>query len=345
MKILSGTYYDIQKGGAKAHELEKKLVREWEGKFERAAEAATSRREAEYKNALRDWENEKKRIREQWQDEIDKDKNIRRVVGISTVAALIMFPAVFCFSLSFPSSPTLNLIWNGLCWFFPTFGSFVVSGFIVYLILQNRVRNKQKQGPTLPSKPGPDLAPSLSKSDWLNLHDFWELRLQTTGLQFVDRNYGDIGEARLVEALSNRLSDDYVCIKGVMVEDNLDADAVVLGPSGIWVLESKYYSGTITLRNGQWTRQKTYYAPGGVLTRKEDHFHDLEDQWLREKTAVENIIQKNNLETTSVLGGIVFTHAESALDADSSSRVPFGDIHQWCNVIADERDSIRLSQR
>lgn len=344
MKIISGTYYDIQKGDARARDLEKKLVQEWEGKFERAAEVARTRREAEHKKAVRDWEDEKERIREQWQDEIDRDQNIRRVVGFSTVAALILFPAVFCYSLAFPSSSALNLVWNGLCWFFPTFGSFVGSGFIVYFVLLNRVRKKKKHGPTLPPKPAPDPAPSLSTSDWFSLHSLWELRLQNKDHRAADWNYGDVGENRLVEHLSYRLSDDYVCIKRLMVEDNLDADVVVLGPSGIWVLESKYYSGTITLRNGLWTRRKTYHAPGGVLTQKEDHFHDLDEQWLREKTAVENVIRKNGLETTSVQGGIAFTHPESALVADSSSRAPYGDIHHWCDAVADERDSIRLSQ-
>ena len=345
MKIISSTYYDVQKGNAKARKLEKKLIQEWEGKFERAAETAKSKREAEHTIAIRDWEDAKERIREQWKEGIDKDKNIRRVVRLSTITALIMFPAVFYYSLAFPSSPALNLVWKGLCWFFPVFGSFVVSGFIVYFILLNRVRNKQKHGPTLPPKPSPDPAPSLSKSNWFNLHDLWEVRLQTKDLHSADWNYGDVGENRLVEHLSYHLSDDYVCIKRLMVEDNLDADAVILGPSGIWVLESKYYSGTIRLRNSQWTRRKTYYAPGGVLTQKVDHFCDLEEQWLREKTAVENILRKNGLKTKSVQGGIAFSHPESTLDADSSSWAPFGDIHHWCEAIAIERDSIRLPQQ
>jgi hypothetical protein len=67
---------------------------------------------------------------------------------------------------------------------------------------------------------------------------------------------GDGGENKLIASLSDVLDDRFFAIQGLLVAHRLDIDVLVVGPTGIWVLESKDWSGTITVRGGDWYRQK-----------------------------------------------------------------------------------------
>jgi len=61
------------------------------------------------------------------------------------------------------------------------------------------------------------------------------------------------GEKQLAKLLSSKLSDDYILINDLYLH-NGDIDHIVLGPSGIFVLETKNWNGDITCNGDEWQR-------------------------------------------------------------------------------------------
>jgi hypothetical protein len=68
-------------------------------------------------------------------------------------------------------------------------------------------------------------------------------------------NAGWAGEKQVAKLLSSRLSDDYFLINDLYLHNGGgDIDHVVLGPSGVFVLETKNWSGDITCNGDEWQR-------------------------------------------------------------------------------------------
>jgi len=68
-------------------------------------------------------------------------------------------------------------------------------------------------------------------------------------------NAGWDGEKRVSKLLSSKLSDDYILINDLKLHDSGgDIDHVVLAPSGVFVLETKNWSGDITCNGDIWQR-------------------------------------------------------------------------------------------
>ncbi len=68
---------------------------------------------------------------------------------------------------------------------------------------------------------------------------------------------GSEGE-KLVTRSLRQLNDNYYLINGITLSDSRgDTDHIVLGPNGIFVIETKNYSGEISCDGDEWKRQKT----------------------------------------------------------------------------------------
>ena len=68
-------------------------------------------------------------------------------------------------------------------------------------------------------------------------------------------NAGWEGEKQVAKLLSSKLSDDYLLINDLYLHNSGgDIDHVVLAPSGIFVLETKNWSGDITCNGDDWQR-------------------------------------------------------------------------------------------
>lgn len=66
---------------------------------------------------------------------------------------------------------------------------------------------------------------------------------------------GQQGEKAVINALTNSLNDDYYLLNGVYLKDGGgDVDHIVLGPNGVYVLETKNWSGHIICNGDQWQR-------------------------------------------------------------------------------------------
>jgi len=73
------------------------------------------------------------------------------------------------------------------------------------------------------------------------------------------------GENRVSKILSSALSDNYCLINNVMVSDGYgNVDHVVLGPNGVFVIETKNYGGKIICYGDEWSRQYTSKKPGSL---------------------------------------------------------------------------------
>jgi len=71
------------------------------------------------------------------------------------------------------------------------------------------------------------------------------------------------GENKVSKILSSTLSDEYYLINDIMISDGHgNIDHVVLGPNGIFVIETKNYGGRIACYGDEWTRQYTSKKPG-----------------------------------------------------------------------------------
>ncbi len=171
----------------------------------------------------------------------------------------------------------------------------------------------------------------------LNITEKWWDNLKPPPLEIkVD---GDQGEKVLLDGLEKRLSNEYIALHQVMVLRNLDADVIVLGPNGIWLLESKYHSGKIICRNGEWSQEKRYYGRGGIPKKEILPREPYDEQWLREKGSVAQTITRRMPRDMhwlgdEIRGGLVFTHNHVTLEIDQSCQVEYGSIPYWVKKIS-----------
>lgn len=64
------------------------------------------------------------------------------------------------------------------------------------------------------------------------------------------------GEKQVIKLLDNKLSDDYILLNDLYLRGGGgDIDHVVLGPNGIFVLETKNWNGIITCNGDLWQRE------------------------------------------------------------------------------------------
>ncbi len=146
--------------------------------------------------------------------------------------------------------------------------------------------------------------------------------VRRSGPALSARHYGDVGEEAFISYLTGRLSNEYVAVRGLLVVRNLDADVIVVGPTGTWVYEVKHWSGEITCERGLWRRVKTYRQPGGRLVRELEMLKPFDKQWTKEARAVRENLRRRLAGypelSNAVGGGLVFTHRSVSFRVDSS---------------------------
>jgi hypothetical protein len=68
-------------------------------------------------------------------------------------------------------------------------------------------------------------------------------------------NGGLVGERKVDKALNSTLNDDYYLINNLSFHKGGDVDHIVIGPNGVFVIETKNWSGTISCNGDNWQRQ------------------------------------------------------------------------------------------
>jgi len=235
----------------------------------------------------------------------------------------ILTPVVFVLLCSCALISTL-LPWSLLSWGAAFFISLLM---LVILLGQTAVVEKLEKNP-----------PPKTAAGWkyLSLTENWWANITPPPLEIkVD---GDKGEKALLGALEKRLPNEFIVLHQYLVQRSLDADVVVLGPNGIWLLESKYHSGKVICRNGEWSQEKSYFGPGGIPQKEILPRDPYDGQWLRERESVAKTIMRRlpremHWLVNELRGGLVFTHPKVSLEIDPSCRVEYGSISDWVKKI------------
>jgi hypothetical protein len=123
---------------------------------------------------------------------------------------------------------------------------------------------------------------------------------------------GWTGEKQVVETLMNKLNDDYYILNDLYLQEGGgDIDHIVLGPNGVFVLETKNWSGTISSNGDEWYRMD-----------KRNFSSSPSRQVKRNAAKIKRIIDSNpNLRALSIRveGIVVFTNTHAVLHLNNST--------------------------
>jgi len=337
MWTISGQFYDLQKGTQKAAELGKRLAREFREELDKSVLEAKASTLADYQARVHAWEINNKAIIDQHKTKLARDKKVRNGIGLALILCLLTYPFILLVGRWLASSEPLSNLLVVLRCGIPVLFAF---GTILYLGMLLSYNTNKKNQPGF--APKPEVSRRLYDSYYLFMDEpaYWRFMVsETSNFLLTNENYGSEGELRLADRLGEIVPFDYLCLRGVLVDKNLDADVILIGHKGIWALESKFYSGNIILNNGSWYRKKTYYEPGGYQKTKEEYLDDFTNQWQREKQSIVKILKDSGVSADicrRVSGGLVFTHPDAILSIDGSANISVGDIEFWTQKLTEE---------
>jgi hypothetical protein len=302
MRTIGSTWKELYAGYLLINKAQSKLELRWK----RALQVAEKRK---YQRKLKEWEEKIAFER----------KRFTNIKIICTILILLIFACAILLSFASAIFGGALQIW-GIAFFFIALSIGMIL--VQWLVLHNLEKN-------IPAK-------GTHGKKLLSVVDHWWKELKPPPMKI--QKYGDEGEKNLLDALGSKLSNNFLTLHGYMARKNLDADIVVLGSTGFWLLESKFNSGTIYCKNGKWWQEKKYYEEGGIPATEEKSKKPYDLQWLREKKEiVETISRRVPQDMIWVLdviqGGIAFTHNDVVLRIDQTCKVEYGKISYWINKI------------
>lgn len=141
----------------------------------------------------------------------------------------------------------------------------------------------------------------------------WTARVTGCGWQGRATTTGAPGERRLFDFLAQHLGPDFDCLSGLTLLPHSDIDIVLIGPSGITVLDSKYWADVVAFENEEWIRLRRGDPAGPQDWVRERVASPLEVQLQRECLQVAGAISdglgwRYEKVCECVQGVLVFTH-------------------------------------
>ena len=90
----------------------------------------------------------------------------------------------------------------------------------------------------------------------------YEVRLREIAVESHNIEGGRRGEQKMADLLAERLADDHLILNDLelrVAHERSQIDHLVIAPSGIYIIESKFWAGTLTgdVRDAQWSQRKT----------------------------------------------------------------------------------------
>jgi len=160
-------------------------------------------------------------------------------------------------------------------------------------------------------------------------------------IQSLKYKKGMMGEASVASALKN-LDNNYLLINDLKLKGKMgNIDHIILGPNGIFAIETKSFRGDIGCKGDEWTRR----AKGSSSVK------DLESpsyQVKRNAVEIRQLLQSaGNIvrgKTLFVSGIVVFTDPEAHLELKSPT-VPVLKLGELCNYIKRSNSHDRYSSR
>jgi len=182
----------------------------------------------------------------------------------------------------------------------------VVLTILVTLAVAGRNYIRQAVNRPEPARPT-DLAVDLEQRWWDSLGPKDALSVKEAGG----------GQAGFVALLAGGLEDAYLCVPDLPAQ--ADREALVLGPTGIWLFIVRDWEGTIERQGGAWRQVRTSRGRWGRKKQEETVFAiGPDDEWLRRKGQVVEAIRGRlpaQLATLDLVqGGVAFSHPRAVLD-------------------------------
>jgi hypothetical protein len=144
---------------------------------------------------------------------------------------------------------------------------------------------------------------------------------------------GWAGEKQVTNLLNSRLSDDYFLLNDLHLRNgDGDIDHIVLGPGGVFVLETKNWRGRVSCRGDKWER----------VGRRD--FKGSPSLQVKRNTAKIKRIIDSFMPGVQVEGIVVFTNDHATLRLDSPT-VPILTLPELADHITSLRSGSNLSQQ
>jgi hypothetical protein len=140
---------------------------------------------------------------------------------------------------------------------------------------------------------------------------------------------GRQGEKAVIKTLTNSLNDEYFLINGIHLKGRGgDIDHIIFGPTGVYVLETKNWSGKIICNGDQWQR------PGKKIKSSPSLQVKHNTQKIKKIIVSSSIFRSHNI---WIEGLIIFTNAHADLHINNST-VPIFRLQQLPNYIKNQKN-------
>lgn len=126
----------------------------------------------------------------------------------------------------------------------------------------------------------------------------------------VTWNSGADGEEAVVRVLNNLDSSFRVVHDVVLPGDRQNIDHVVIGPSGVWVIETKNHNGIIRCYNDKWSRKKV----GRRGTVYDASMGNPSKQAKRNAVVLKNWLESQKIDVGYISAVVVFANDDAELN-------------------------------
>jgi hypothetical protein len=258
------------------------------------------------------------------------------LTGLGVAVAALCGGGLACTSAFYAQDASSILFWGGLFLSLIAFPAAIVCA-LVYFVFWRRK----------PSRPKHPLREEIFRP----LLPRWRAGLRGSLPQHLPYE-GAAGEYKFIRQLKALKIPAYIAYR-LQQQPGDDLDVTIVGRKGLWLFEVKYWSGEIIWQNGQWSRYKTYFQPGGQQIREPRPVSQPpEQQWRRmvEDTRRTLEMRASHLvqhysSLSKIHGGVVFSHPEAAFHISPEASFTWGNIRFWMDRIQAATTQREMNER
>jgi len=309
MRILNPEWTNLSKGYQAARDLERQAYSNWEAVWQKSVEFARAQ-------GL-------KRAAAAIQAQIRDEKRALRIVLVLLAGVLLLMAVLGALIEHYPSLRLFLL---------PIGVINLLQSLILLLPIAEKVLAILALSKLQPPPEEPQSSLDLTEQ-------WWQAISEQQALESADS--AEAGQVAFLKYLAQHLHDDYFAVRSPFLQSSLNVDVLVIGPTGIWLFETRHWRGGVTCRGGVWQREPAPKAPLENLSTP------LDQSWLAGRKIVEQMLAlklARNANLGALLhGGLVFTHPDVQIQIDSSSKAQVGTPSQWLQRIRDARQFAHFS--
>jgi hypothetical protein len=258
------------------------------------------------------------------------------LAGLGVAVAALCGGGLACTSAFFAQDASRILFWGGLFLTLIAFPAAIVCA-LVYVVFWRRK-------PTRPKHP-------LREEIFRPLLPRWRAGLRGSLPQHLPYE-GAAGEYKFIRLLKTLKIPAYIAYR-LQQQPGDDLDVTIVGRKGVWLFEVKYWSGEIIWRNGEWSRYKTYFQPGGQQIREARPVSQPpEQQWRRMVADTQRTLEmrasslvQRYASLSKIHGGVVFSHPEAAFHISSEAPFAWGSMRFWMDRIQAAPSQAEMDER